>query len=96
LNCIETKPSFPSREEANSRRKTRVIDIIHKQPSFYDINRTSWTYGAIAQAYEKAYGEHISKGIIQHIVKKTGFTWRRGRKVWTSPDPLYREKIGKV
>ncbi len=96
LKSIETRYTFPLQEKATSQRKTRVIDIIHKQPSFYDINRTSWTYGAIMQAYKKAYGETVSEGVVQRIIKKTGFTWRRARKVWTSPDPLYREKIGKV
>jgi transposase len=97
LKFVEHKRSSPAaREQTKAQRTTRVIDIIHKQPSFYGINRTSWTMKDIALAYAKAYGEHMSSGIARLIVKETGITWRHARKVWTSPDPLYREKIGKV
>jgi transposase len=96
LQFVENKRYSPKRDEKISQRATRIVDIIHKQPSFYDINRTSWTLKAIALAYERTYGENISCSMISRIVKATGITWRHARKVWTSPDPLYREKIGKV
>jgi transposase len=96
IDFVETKVSSPARKQAKELRKERVIDIIHKQPSFFGINRTSWTYGTIARAYMATYGEHLTNEKIQYIVKSTGCTWRRARTVWTSPDPLYREKISKV
>jgi len=93
---IEVTVDCPEREEQRELRKTRVIDIIHNQPETYGINRTSWTYGTISKAYAQTYGEECSPSIIQTIVKRTGYTWRRARKVWTSPDPKYKEKISKV
>lgn len=97
MDSIEIKmtPS-PERIQIQELRKTRIIDIIHKQPEFFDINRTSWTYGTIVEAYTQTYGGTCTKMMVKAIVKSTGCTWRRARKVWTSPDPLYREKIGKV
>lgn len=95
-DCIETRPFCPAREKAHEERKIRVIDIVHKHPSSYNINLTAWTYPAIAQAYKATYGQEISRTIIQHIVKNTGYTWRHARKVLTSPDPEYKTKIEKV
>lgn len=96
LDFIETKMHSPENEERKDLLRVRIIDIIHNHPSNYGINRTSWTYESIAYAYNQIYEGPISKHIVQRVVHSTGFTWRRARTVWTSPDPLYREKISKV
>lgn len=96
LDFIETKVSSPSREAVNESRKTRVIDILHKHPSLYDINLATWTFKAITQAYKAEYGDEISTGILQRVIKTTGYSWRHARKVLTSPDPEYKAKVEKV
>lgn len=96
MASIEVSINFPEREKKKEILKTRVIDIIHNRPEAYGINRASWTYGTISTAYTQTYGEYCSPNKIQAIVKRTGCTWKRARMVWTSPDPKYKEKIGKV
>jgi transposase len=96
LDFIRTKVHSPAREEKNDLRRVRIIDIIHNLPSSYGINRTSWTYETIEQAYKQIYDGHISVQIVQRIVHGTGFSWKRARTVWTSPDTHYREKIERV
>lgn len=65
-------------------------------PSLYGINRTTWTYGTIAQAYEKEYGSPISVAKVQGVIHITNYSWRHARKVLTSPDPEYKAKVKKL
>lgn len=96
LDFVETKMDSTKRDQIFNERSTRVVDILHAPPSNYDINRTSWTYDTIIQAYKQVYDEHLSKGMMQRIIKKTGYTWRHARKVLTSKDPDYQKKISVV
>jgi len=96
LASIKVHVNAPDREAAKAERQTRVVDILHKSPSIYRINRTSWTYGAISQAYEKEYGASISKGQIAKIIKNTGYSWRHARTVLTSPDLEYKAKVERL
>lgn len=96
IESIEVHVHAPAREKAKAERQTRVIDIIHKMPTLYGINRTTWTYAAIAEAYQKEYGEPISVDKVQGVIRNTNYSWRRARKVLTSPDAEYREKVEKL
>ncbi|MDD2467367.1 MAG: IS630 family transposase [Desulfobulbus sp.] len=96
MSSIEMTMHCPEREKKIEIRHTRVLDIIHNLPTTYGINRTSWTYDTIAKAYRETFGEHCTSGMVASIVKDTGYTWRRARKVWTSPDPKYKEKIARI
>lgn len=96
LESIKVHVHAPAREKEKAERQTRVIDIIHKMPSLYGINRTTWTYGAIAEAYQKEYGCPISVSKVQGVIHNTDYTWRRARKVLTSPDPEYKAKVEKL
>ena len=93
LAFIETKVIRPSKIEELEQRKIRVVDIIHKMPALYGINRTSWTYDTIVEAYEKEYGIRLSTTAIKNTIKKTGYSWRHARRVLTSPDPHYKAKV---
>lgn len=96
LESITVKINAPGRERVKAERQTRVIDIIHKMPSLYGINRTTWTYEAIAEAYEKEYGTAISKDKVKGVIHATNYSWRHARKVLTSPDPEYRAKVERL
>lgn len=93
LDFIETTLDGGKHEEINQKRKSRVLAILHAPPSSYGINRTSWTYGTLIQAYGKIHKESLPKGALHRIIKESGYTWRHARKVLTSPDPDYREKV---
>ena len=96
LESIMVHVHAPAREKAKEERQTRVIDIIHKRPLLYGINRTTWTYDAIAEAYQKEYGSTISVGKVRDVIHNTNYSWRRAKKVLTSPDPEYKTKVEKV
>lgn len=93
ISFIVPHPQHPKRKQEFEQLKTRVIDIIHKLPSLYGINRTTWTYGAIAEAYMCEYGVSLSESKISSVIKDTDYCWRRAKRVLTSPDPEYKEKV---
>lgn len=96
IGFIEVKLKHPERTLRIEQRGTRIIDIIHTPPSTYNINRTTWTYGLITDIYNLLHHETISKKTVERAVNQTGCTWRHIRKVQTSPDPEYREKVEKL
>ena len=70
-----------------------LIEILHHKPSLYGINRSNWTQKSLAQAYEKLYGQRPSTTTVSRLLKEAGLTWKKSRKILTSPDPNYREKV---
>jgi len=96
IESITIRINAPERERIKAERQTRVIGIIHKMPSLYGINRATWTYGAIAEAYEKEYGTSISKDKVQSVIHNTNYSWRHARRVLTSPDPEYKAKVERL
>ncbi len=96
LDSIKIRVNAPGREKIKAERQTRVIDILHKLPSLYDINRTSWTLGAISDAYEKEYKTPISHAQIHAVIRNARYSWRHARMVLTSPDPEYKEKVKRI
>lgn len=96
LDSIEVHVHMPSKEREMAELQTRVVDIIHKMPALYGINRTTWTYGKIAEAYQKEYSVAISVDKIQKVIRNTNYSWRHARRVLTSPDPEYRVKVEKL
>jgi transposase len=96
VEFIEVKLHHPERDKRLEQRATRIIDIIHAPPSAYNINRTTWTYEAITKVYLTQYSESISKKTVERVVKQSGCSWRRVRKIQTSPDPEYRPKIERL
>jgi transposase len=77
-------------------KKGRLIKLIHETPHLSGINRTSWSLKSLAQAYQQKYSESISKTMISTYVKTEGYSIKRAKKVLTSPDPDYHEKLIKI
>ena len=77
-------------------KKEQLFKILHESPSFHNINRTSWSLETLAKAYKNFYGEIISKSTISEYIRSAGYTFKKARKVLTSPDPEYRAKLGKI
>ena len=70
-----------------------LIEILHHKPKVYGINRSNWTQRSLAEAFEKLYGQRPSKSTVSRLLKQAGLSWKKSRKVLTSPDPNYREKV---
>jgi transposase len=74
--------------------KTRnLLEILHQKPTLFGINRANWTQQALIQAYKDSYQESLSRGTVARLIKNAGYGWRKARRVLTSPDPDYRDKV---
>ena len=91
------EPSNTSRQEKSKAAKrlkaTRILQIFHSKPSAYGINRSNWNRESIAKVYEQEHKEPISDRYAAALLQEFGYAIRKARKVLTSPDPNYREKV---
>jgi transposase len=75
--------------------KEKVFKILHSPPSCYGINRTTWRMEDLYQTMAKE-GHPLSKTGIRKIIKNEGYRFIKAKKVLTSNDPLYREKLKEI
>lgn len=81
-------------EQKELRAATRaLIEILHHKPKVYGINRSNWTLRSLAEAFEKHYDLRLSHTTVGRLLKEAGLSWKKSRRVLTSPDPNYREKV---
>ncbi len=76
-----------------SEQTKRVLETLHHKPTAFGINRTNWTQPVLLKAYEQSYDEIISRSTLARILRRAGYRWRKARRVLTSPDPHYHEKV---
>ena len=72
-----------------------VFSILHSPPSSYDINRTSWIMPDVHRIMASK-GLKISLTNIRHIIRNAGFKVRKAKKVLSSNDPDYDEKLKEI
>ena len=84
------------REAAAEKRKKRLLDILHDRPRSFGINRASWNLTSLAKAYANKYGEPVSRSSVFRAIQQAGYSIKKARRVLTSPDPEYREKVEQV
>lgn len=73
-----------------------VFAVLHSPPSAYGFNRTSWRLEDLKTALGTEYNDSISCDVIREIIVKAGWKWRLARRVLTSCDPEYREKVDRI
>ena len=74
-------------------KKSNLVKMIHETPKNFGINRASWSLETLKYAYKQTYGITISNSMISEYIKSLGYGFRKAKKVLTSPDPNYREKL---
>ncbi len=95
-NLPRRKPSPGVRQAKVDEKRKRLLEILHDRPRSYDINRASWNRVSLATAYFKKHGEQISPWNVGSLLKLAGYSIRKARRVLSSPDPEYREKVEQV
>jgi transposase len=98
MDNLEKKPrkiSEANRENIQTK-KENLIKLMHQTPQLYGINRTAWGIKSLAEAYCKVYGCPIGKSTVSAYIRREGFAFRKAKRVLTSPDPLYREKMSRL
>ncbi|MFZ4539524.1 IS630 family transposase, partial [Propionivibrio sp.] len=82
-----------SRTTVRDLKVRRILQIVHAKPSAYGINRSNWSRPSIASAYKSEYKESMSVSYTGYLLRQSGYSIRKARRVLTSPDPNYREKV---
>jgi transposase len=96
LNAPRKKRAPGKKGAALERKKKRILELIHGRPQAFGINRASWNLPSLAAAYTRCYGETISKTNVGRVIQKAGYKIKKARRVLSSPDPEYREKVDLV
>ena len=79
----------------DQRYKDNVFKILHSPPSCYGFNRTTWRMEDLYQVMTQE-DVALSKTGIREIIKKEGYRFLKAKKVLTSTDPQYREKLERI
>ena len=96
LNPPRKKRSPGKKGAALERKRVRVLGLIHSRPQAFGINRASWNRASLATAYKQRYEKTISTSTVGRILQKAGYKMKKARRVLSSPDPEYREKVDLV
>jgi len=62
----------------------------------YGINRASWSLKTLSHAFEKKHGATIGISTISEYIHSQGYSFKKARKVLTSPDPEYLSKLENI
>jgi transposase len=84
-----------TRKYADEAVKQAIFGLLHEPPSNYGINRTTWIMPDLTRVLRET-GRSACKDVIHKITKAAGYRWRKARKVLTSNDPKYREKVDHI
>jgi transposase len=97
LGCDRLLSSSHNRPHKSSEETlcSTVFSILHTPPSAFDLNRTTWKLPDLKRVLcEK--GHPASIHVIRKIIRDAGYQWKVARKVLTSNDPQYREKLANI
>ena len=86
--------SKPARSE-DEKLVNQLFMILHSPPSAYNINRTTWKMADLKRVLGQK-GHTVSLKVIRAIVRDAGYQWKNARKVLTSHDPKYQEKLDRI
>jgi len=75
--------------------RDKVFQILHSPPSCFGFNRTAWRMEDLHSTMAKE-GLSLSKTNIRKIMRKEGYRFLKAKKVLTSNDPLYRDKLKEI
>jgi transposase/DNA-binding CsgD family transcriptional regulator len=75
--------------------KDAVFTLLHSPPHDHGVNRTSWRMEDLKRLLREQ-GILICKETIRKIIKDAGFRFRTAKRVLTSTDPEYRQKLVEV
>jgi transposase len=72
-----------------------LFSVLHTPPSAYGINRTTWRMPDLRRVLAEK-GQKACPQVIRAIIRGAGYSWRKARKILTSTDPLYQQKLAKI
>ena len=89
-------PCRSSRSKTNDiKLKMAVFDTLHRPPSEFGINRTTWKLADLRRVLGQK-GHTASEEVLSTIIKSSGYRWRKARVVLTSNDPEFSAKLDRI
>ena len=88
-------PRCLSPERSDDECKALLVSILHRPPSDFGINRTSWRMVDLHRILREQ-GQPLSGARMRRVIRSTGFKWRKARVVLTSRDPDYSQKVRRI
>jgi transposase len=95
IECVLHRTRKGVRKADDPNYAAAVFKTLHAPPTTFGFNRTTWRMDDLHAVLVKQ-GVPISKAIIHKIIKAAGYRFRKARRVLTSTDPEYREKLQKI
>jgi transposase len=81
------------RRTVREQKRQRILEIVHDRPHSFGINRSNWNLPSLALAYCQQYHQKISTSTAGRYLEQSDYRMKKARKVLSSPDPKYREKV---
>jgi transposase len=75
--------------------KEELFCILHSPPKDHGFNRTTWRGKDLASVMAR-HGMPIGKDRVSAFIRDAGYRYMKARKVLTSNDPHYREKVDHI
>src|SRR6266567_433358 len=95
IRCVLHRTHKGVRKAADPNYAAAVFKTLHAPPSAFAFNRTTWRMDDLHAVLSKQ-GVAICKTNIHKIIKDAGYRFRKAKRVLTSTDPEYREKLHKI
>jgi transposase len=74
--------------------KEAVEEIIHRPPTDFGFDRSTWSLEAMVEYIFKSRGIQVGMQTVRDVLHEMGYRWRRAKHSVTSPDPDYADKKG--
>jgi transposase len=95
IRCVLDLSRKQIKKAADPGYAASVFKTLHEPPCSFGLNRTTWRMDDLHAQLLKQ-GVKISKYNIRTIIKAAGYRIRKAKKVLTSTDPEYREKLRNI
>src|ERR1700722_15089185 len=95
VNELFTRKATPRPKINDEGLKASIFALLHGPPADHGINRTTWTMADIRAVLAKQ-GRPACAGVVRAITKAAGYKWRKARRVLTSNDSQYAEKLAHI
>jgi transposase len=89
---LASRKRIGGRRAENEQIRKAVFALLHEPPSGIGINRTTWRMVDLTTALRER-GTPVCAQVVREITRSAGWRWRKARKVLTSNDPEYRQKL---
>jgi transposase len=92
---LVAKRSSGAKKADQKKYKEAVFSILHAPPSSYGVNCTSWRIKDITTILRQSGLQLCTEGVSK-IIRDAGYRFRKAKKVLTSNDLNYREKLAAI